>query len=119
VHETTTFLHVTLPNIHRFKKNFFNDGPLLTFLNLLINNPQHLEYVATLPCIIVNRLFPNINVSQGCVATYASSGGIFNNHFSANLPGNLLVKKLVNRLRYDRIIAVSLWSHFLAHLVEK
>jgi len=39
--------------------------------------------------------------------------------FSANLPGNLLVKKLVNRLRYDRIMAVSLWSHFLAHLVEK
>ena len=38
---------------------------------------------------IVNRLFSDINVSQGSVVTYARNGGIVNNHFTANLPRNL------------------------------
>ena len=42
---------------------------------------------------------------------------IFNNHFTANLPVNLPVKKFVNLLRFDRIMAVSSWPHFLAHLI--
>jgi len=33
--------------------------------------------------------FADINVSQGSVATYARSGGIFNIHLTANLLRNL------------------------------
>ena len=59
-----------------------------------------------------DKLFPGINVSQGSVATYASSGWIFNDHFTVNLPGNFPVKKIVNRLRFDIIMAMSFWPHF-------
>jgi len=41
--------------------------------------------------IIVNRLFSDINVSQGSVATYARYGVIFNNLFTAKLPENQTV----------------------------
>jgi len=61
---------------------------------------------------IVNRLFSYINVSQDSAATYASSGGIFSNQFTANLPKNLPVTKNENLLRFDRIVAWSLWPHF-------
>ena len=54
--ETTTFLLVTLRNIHPF---------------------------------IVNCVFFDINILQDWVATYARSGGIINNLFTANLPRNL------------------------------
>ena len=37
--------------------------------------------------------FADINVSQGSVATYARCGRIFNMHWTANLPGNIPVKK--------------------------
>ena len=33
-------------------------------------------------------------------------------HLTANLPGNLPVKKFVNRLRFDRIMVMSLWPVF-------
>jgi len=56
--------------------------------------------------------FADINVSQGGVAAYARCGGIFNMHLTANLPRNLPVKKLVNRLRFDRIMVMSLWPRF-------
>jgi len=47
------------------------------------------------------------------VATYAMSGGIFSNHFTANLPRNLPVNFFFeNRLRFDEIMAMSLWSRF-------
>jgi len=46
------------------------------------------------------------------VATYARCGGILNNDFTADLPRNLPVKKSENRLRFDRIMAMSLWPHF-------
>jgi len=52
--------------------------------------------------------------SQGSVATYARSGGTFNSQFTTHLPKNLPVKNFINRLRFDRIMAVSLWPHFLA-----
>jgi len=59
--------------------------------------------------------FADTNVSQGSVATYARCGGILNIHLTTNLPRNLLVKKNFNRLRSDRIMAM---SHFLAHSVH-
>ena len=49
------------------------------------------------------------------MATYARNCGIVSNQFAANLPRNLLVKRIENRLRFDRIMATSLWSHILAH----
>ena len=55
------------------------------------------------------------------MATYARCGhcgGIFNNGFTAKLPRNLQVKKNENRLRFDRIVVMSLWSDFLAHPVK-
>ena len=57
--------------------------------------------------------FVDINVSQGT----ARCGRIFNMHLTATLPGNLPVKKTVNRLRFDRIMVTSLWPRFLAHPV--
>jgi len=39
VHETTTFLLVTLPNIHRFKKKSLADSAIKPFLIFFINNP--------------------------------------------------------------------------------
>jgi len=64
-------------------------------------------------------LLSDINVSQGSVATYARSGGIFNNHFTANLPRNLLVKNSKSiKILFDRIMTMSLWpASFLAHPV--
>jgi len=49
--------------------------------------------------------------SQGTVATYARSGGIFNKQFTENFLRNLLCKDLENRLRFDRIMAMKLWPH--------
>jgi len=60
----------------------------------------------------------DINVSQGNVATYARYVGIFNMLLTANLPRNLPVKKIVNRLRFDRIMVMSQWPRFLAHPVD-
>ena len=56
--------------------------------------------------------FVDINVSQGSVATYAGCGRMFNIHLTANLLKNLPVKKIVNRLRFDRkggFMVMSLW----------
>jgi len=38
--------------------------------------------------------FLNTGISQGRVATHLGYGGIFNNHFTANLPMNLPVKEM-------------------------
>ena len=63
--------------------------------------------------------FADINVSLGNVATNARCGGIFIiMHLTANLPGNLPVKKIVNRLRFYIIMVISLWPRFLAHPVN-
>jgi len=59
--------------------------------------------------------FADINVSQCSVATYARCGGSFNNHLTRNLSSNLPVKNFANRLRFDRIMFMSLWPQFLAH----
>jgi len=80
---------------------------------LKANTPPHLKYAATLPCnLSLIACFADINVSQGSLATYARCGGIFNIRFTANLPWNLSVKKIVNRLRFDRIMVMSLWPRF-------
>jgi len=52
--------------------------------------------------------FADINVSHGSVATYARCGGIFDIHFTASLHRNLSVKTILNRLRIDRIMVMSL-----------
>ena len=57
--------------------------------------------------------FDDINVSQSSVATYARCGGIFSIRLTANLPRSLTAKKfLENRLRFVRIVVMSLWPRF-------
>ena len=63
--------------------------------------------------------FADINVSQGSVATYARCDGIFNIHLTANLPRNLPVKVVFNRLRFDRSMVTSLWPSFFGPLCSK
>ena len=65
---------------------------------------------SSLPChwLLMACFADIINVSQGSVATYARCGGIFNIHLTANLPRNLPVKNFLNRLRFDRSMAMSL-----------
>jgi len=60
--------------------------------------------------------FSDINVSQGSVATYARCGGMFSIHFTENILRNLPVKKIINWLRFYRIMVMSLWPRFLAPL---
>jgi len=77
VHETTTLLLVTLPNIHRLKKftHTLSNKPFITWL---LTTPPHLKYAAALPCnLSLMACFADVNVSQGSVATYARCGGIF------------------------------------------
>jgi len=62
--------------------------------------------------------FADIDVSQGSLATYARCDGIFNIHLIANLRRTLSVKFCKNRLRFDRIVIMSLWPTFLAHPVH-
>ena len=52
------------------------------------------------------------NVSQGCVAMHARCSGIFNIHLTQNLPTNFQWQKFFNRLRFDRIMVMSLWPRF-------
>ena len=69
VHETITFLLVTLPNIHRFRKitHRLSNKP---YFILLLTTPPHLKYVATLPRNLSSMVcFADINVSEGSVAT--------------------------------------------------
>jgi len=113
VHETTTLLLVTLPNIHRFKKVFTHRLSNKPFLIWLLTTPPYLKYVATLPCnLSLMTCFVDMTVSQGSVATYARCGEIFNIRLTANLLWNLSVKNFLNRLRFDRIMATSLWPRF-------
>jgi len=43
--------------------------------------------------------FADIYVSQGSVARYAKCGGIFGIHLTANLAGNLPVKKFLKSVK--------------------
>jgi len=103
-------LLVTLPNIHRVLKKIHTLSNESFFLIWLLKT--HLKYVATLPCnLSLIACFADIDVSKGSVATYASCSGILNIHLTANLPRNLPVK-FFNRLRFDRIMVMSLWPRF-------
>jgi len=94
MHDTITFLFVTLPNIHRFKKKFTLRLSNKPFLICLLTTPPHVKCVATLPCdLSLMACFADIYVSQGSVATYARCGGIFDIHLTAHLPWNLPLKK--------------------------
>ena len=66
VHETISFLLVTVPNIYRLKK--FTDGlSNKSLLIWLLTTPPHVKYVAILPCnLSLMACFADINVSQGC-----------------------------------------------------
>jgi len=119
VHETNTFLLVTLPNIHRLKFFFtrrLSNKPLLIWL---LTTPPHLKYVATLPCnLSLMAGFADIHVSQGSVATYARCGEFFKYPFNCKFTKESAIEKnLLNRLRIDRIMVMSLWPRFLAHAV--
>jgi len=56
--------------------------------------------------------FADIDVSQGSVATHARCDGIFNTRLTTNLLRNLPVKNFLSRLRFDRIMVMSLSPHF-------
>jgi len=60
----------------------------------------------------------DITISQGSVTTRLRCGGIFSDHFTANLSPSLR-KNFANRLRFDKVTAVSLLVQlFLEHSVE-
>jgi len=93
VHETTTLLLVTLPNIQQF---YFFSHTLSNkpFFNWLLTTPSYLKHVASLLCnLSLRACFADINVSQGSVATYARCGGSFNIYLTTNLPRYFPVKK--------------------------
>jgi len=76
------------------KKSFTHTVSNKPFLIWLLTTQPHLKYVATLHCkLSLMACFADINVSQGSVATYSTFGEIFNMHLTANLAGNLSVKK--------------------------
>jgi len=60
--------------------------------------------------------FADINVSQGSVATYARCGVICNMHVT-KFTKESSSEFFLNRLRFDRIMVMSLWPRFLAHPV--
>jgi len=92
--------HVLACNSARYlpiEKNFTDSAIIL---NLVINNPVHLKYVATLPCnLSLMACFADINVSQGSVATYARCDGIFDINLTGNLPGNLPVRTILKSVK--------------------
>jgi len=115
VHETTTILLVTLPNIHRcYRRN--SDKPFL--ISLLTTQP-HFNYVATLPC--------NLSLIT-CFLTLMFHKVVWQHMqevIGFLITGLLQIyqeifqwKKLVNWLRFDRIMAMSLWRHFFAPLCD-
>ena len=76
VHETITFLLVTLSNIHQFYHFFTHRLNDKHFFICLLTTQPHLKHAATLPCnLSLNACFADINVSQGSVATCARCGG--------------------------------------------
>ena len=84
---------------------------------MLLTTTPHLKYAATLPCnLSLMACLADINVSQGSVATYARSGGIFNIRWTTNLglPRNLSVSFLIG-LDLTKLWSWICGSTFLAH----
>jgi len=106
VHETTTFLLVfTLSTIHQFKQ-ILNSA--INLFNVVINNQPHLKYMATLPCVILILMFHTVvwQHMQGVAGFLIMT--------TAKLPKNVSVKNFENRLRFDRIMAMSLWPQLFS-----
>ena len=78
----------------------------------LSGTPIHIAEADALCDLSLLACFADINVSQASVATYARCGGIFHIRSTANLPRNLPVKKMLNWLRFDGIMVMSLWPRF-------
>jgi len=63
--------------------------------------PQYLKYLAAVPSdlqlitvpVSNCRLFSDINISQGSVATRLRCGGIFSYHFTTNLSQSLTMEE--------------------------
>ena len=94
----------------------------LSRLIWLLTTPQHLKYVATLPCnLSLMACFGDTNVSQGSVATYARCGGIFNIHLTANLLRNLPARTFFNRSTFYRIMVTAplLWPTLYVRLGQQ
>ena len=108
--------HVLACNFAKYSLTLFFFAHRLSnkpFLIWLLTTPAYLKYVATLPCNkSLMACFADINVSKGSVPTYERCGWIFNFHLSANLARNLPATKIVNRLRFDKIVVMSLWPSF-------
>ena len=88
------------------------------FLIWLLTTPPHLKCVATLPCnLSLFACFLTIMFHKVVWQHMQGVVGFFNKLFTANLSRNLPVKKMGTRLRFDRIMATSLWLHFFWHIL--
>ena len=84
----------------------------------VLNNPTHLNYVATLPCnLSIIDFFLILTFHKLVWQHNQGMVGFLTMTFTADLPRNLPAKKIENRLRFDRSMATSLWPQFLAHPV--
>jgi len=83
----------------------------ISAIKFYLLRPNYLFTHTTLFNLSLIACFLTLTFSQSSVATYARSVGNFSNQFTANLPRNLPVK-IVNRIRFDKVIAMSLWPHF-------
>ena len=102
VHETTTFLLVPLPNIHRFKECF----SLTDLVSILHCN---LSLIACYLTLVFHKLVrQHMQRMVGFLVTTLLQ--IYK--------GILQWNTYEDRLAFDRIMAVSLRSHFLAHPVR-
>ena len=104
VHDTTTFLLVTLPDIHRFKKIFTDRLSNKPFLIWLFATLPHLKYVATLPCNLSLIACFLTSHMRGVVRLLTTLLQICYRIFQW--------KKFLKRLRFDRIMATSVWPRF-------
>jgi len=111
VHKTTMFLLVTLPNIHQFTF-FYWQTQQQTFLNLVLTT---LKYVATLcklaliDCFLTLKfhkvVWQHMQVLEGFLITRPVYCKFTKESFSKNF-------FVHNRLKFDRLMAMSLWPHF-------
>jgi len=84
----------------------------------------HLAYVATLPCETLMSAKQALNDKlQGSLAAYLSVaaylrfGRIFKYPFNCKFTRDLAEKNFLNRLRFDRIMVMSLRPAFLTYRV--
>jgi len=102
VHEATTLLLVTLPNIHRFK-NFF--------LIWLLTTPPHLKYVTTLPCTL--SLIACFTALLFHKAVWQYMQGSVGPLITTSLQIYYTVFNSENQLTFDRYMALtSMWVFF-------